>query len=416
MTDDWAEPRDEQAERVLVGTLMQQQTVPAEVSNLVRPDDWWHPALRLVAEACWDLTAQAKPCDPISVRAELLRRGQRGQATDGAWLLEHTLHAFGGAATAHARLLRSLSIRRELMTAARRALQSAGSPEADAHEIAAALSVQAGALAEHDESTPSAAIDSEQFCDGPMDYDWLVPGLLERGDRVLFTGGEGGGKSVLVRQIAVAVACGVHPFTGTRFEPKRVTLVDLENGERTLRRHLIRLRTHAAKIGRPVPLRGLMVESVPSGVDLTRPDGEAWLSRLCEDTRPELLVIGPLYRMHATDMNKEEPARHLTRVVDMMRARHRCCVVMETHAPHAGIGPRSMRPIGSSLYMRWPEFGYGIKPTKEEGVFQLVPWRGPRDEREWPTDLRWGGPDEWSWMPYNPHAGNVERFWSEEVS
>src|SRR5690606_18386294 len=36
----------------------------------------------------------------------------------------------------------------------------------------------------------------------PEEYDWLVEGLLERGDRVLFTGTEGFGKSTLCRQVS----------------------------------------------------------------------------------------------------------------------------------------------------------------------------------------------------------------------
>lgn len=199
----------------------------------------------------------------------------------------------------------------------------------------------------------------------------------------------------MTRQLAVSAAAGLHPFTGQRHDPRRVLLVDLENGERTLRRHLRALSEHCSRIGRPVSA-DLLVESVPAGADLTTPEGESWLSRLCEDAKPELLVIGPLYRMHATDMAKEEPARHLTRVVDAMRSRYGCAVVMESHAPHAGINGRSLRPVGSSLFMRWPEFGYGIRKDKEG--FSFVAWRGPRDERSWPKKLRRGGPNEWPWV------------------
>lgn len=135
-----------------------------------------------------------------------------------------------------------------------------------------------------------------------------------------------------------------------------------------------------------------------------------WLLRICEAARPALLVVGPLYRMHATDMAKEEPARQLTRVLDSIRARHNCAIVVETHAPHAGpIGARNLRPVGSSLFLRWPEFGYGIAPAKEDGVFDLRSWRGARDERAWPRQLAWGGPGRWPWVTYR-------RTWTEEES
>ena len=65
---------------------------------------------------------------------------------------------------------------------------------------------------------------------------------------------------------------------------------------------------------------------------------------------------------------------------------------------------RSVRPTGSSLLMRWPEFGYGIKPlgdVDENGRHRLVavlPWRGPREERHWPRELMWGTHEfDWPW-------------------
>ncbi len=54
-------------------------------------------------------------------------------------------------------------------------------------------------------------------------YDWLVPNLLERKDRLIVTGGEGSGKSYLLRQMAVMMASGMHPFDKNRqIDPLRV--------------------------------------------------------------------------------------------------------------------------------------------------------------------------------------------------
>jgi RecA-family ATPase len=40
----------------------------------------------------------------------------------------------------------------------------------------------------------------------------VIPGLLERRDRLMLTGEEGLGKSYLLRQIAVMAAAGLDPF------------------------------------------------------------------------------------------------------------------------------------------------------------------------------------------------------------
>ena len=58
------------------------------------------------------------------------------------------------------------------------------------------------------------------------DKNWVIPGLLTTGDRVVLTGIEGFGKSVAMRQIGVMTAAGLHPFTLRSIVPQQVLLVD----------------------------------------------------------------------------------------------------------------------------------------------------------------------------------------------
>src|SRR5690606_2357350 len=114
--------------------------------------------------------------------------------------------------------------------------QRAGDADADSLVIAqtAAEQVQAiidNAEADQDVSTETLA----EFLSGGDDpADWVIPGLLERGDRFILTGSEGLGKSVLFRQIAVGAAAGIHPFTQRRIDPNRVLYVDVENSRMKL--------------------------------------------------------------------------------------------------------------------------------------------------------------------------------------
>jgi hypothetical protein len=394
-------PHDAFAERVVIGSCLAAGRVLPDIAELLSPQDFWTPTLTDTAEVLWDLTARGLPCDPVAVRTELLQRGVRSGAADGVFLVEVMQSALP-TATHHARTLRDLSVRRQVIAEASRAVQQAENPTADPYDIAAQLSAQTLVLADRTTADRPPDIPSaHEFARGPIEFDWLVPDLLERGDRLMVTGGEGSGKSVLTRQTAVCVAAGLHPFTGDRIEPQRVLLVDLENGTRHLRRALRLLLAHAQQVGRPVPEQGLWVESRPSGVDLTTAEDEAWLTRICQEVQPALMVIGPLYRMHATDMAKEEPARHLTRTLDGIRARHGCSLVIETHAGHGAAGHvRDLRPVGSSLFRRWPEFGYGLRPKDgDPDAMQLIAWRGARDERRWPSELRRGTEGEWPWAP-----------------
>jgi 5S rRNA maturation endonuclease (ribonuclease M5) len=239
-------------------------------------------------------------------------------------------------------------------------------------------------------------------------YDWLIPNVLERGDRLIWTGTEGTGKSVTVRMLAVALAAGLHPFDRATIKPQRVLFVDCENGERKTRKHFRGLEKIARVKGRRVPDGNLRIICRPEGIDLLSEDGAAWLLERVTAHKPDLLCVGPFYRLHHADMNDERAARLATVVLDNARAKVDCAVITEHHAPH-GEGPvRSVRPVGSSLLMRWPELGIGIRPAAnairaESGHYMtvdVVQWRGARDDDyRWPEQLTWGTHEyDWPWV------------------
>lgn len=263
------------------------------------------------------------------------------------------------------------------------------------------------ALADMPTTWPSApekvdlAPDLWEFLDTPDDeYDWLVPGLLERGDRLILTGFEGLGKSMLGRQMAVTIAAGIHPFRhGARIEPKKVLLIDCENSERQSRRRFRPLANASNRFERRVPAGGMRLIHRPSGLDLTRDEDAEWLMERVTAHQPDVLFIGPLYRLHNANMNEELPTRRVLTVLDKARTAVNCALIIEAHAGHGEYGKnRSVRPTGSSLLMRWPEFGYGIAPSDDTGrKVDFKQWRGPRDERDWPERLMWGDPNGWPW-------------------
>lgn len=247
-------------------------------------------------------------------------------------------------------------------------------------------------------------------------YDWVVPFLLERGDRLVWTGFEGLGKSMFTRQLAVMVAAGLDPFSETPIPPKRVLLIDCENSERQSRRKFRPLANATIEMGRHVEEGMLRLIHRPAGIDLTRDDHAAWLMERVTAHQPDLLIIGPFYRLHAGDMNDERMARKVVGVLDACRVKVDCALVTEAHAGHGEAGRnRSLRPAGSSLLLRWPEFGYGIAPHPDENPEPGQPvrrvavkqWRGARDERNWPSWLEWGNPWPWVVDPYGEPGRNA---------
>lgn len=233
------------------------------------------------------------------------------------------------------------------------------------------------------------------------DYErsWLVRGLLERGDRLILTGAEGWGKSTWLRQLAVQFAAGVHPVYRTRENPLTVLHVDVENSEAQCSRAY---RYLLGKAGSTYSGRRLFVAVRPQGINLcSRPD-QRWLEGLFAAHRPDVVVMGPLYKLFRGSVERskqsEEAAEQTSSVLDRLRTRYQCALLLEAHSPHGESGDRAnFRPTGSSLWLRWPEFGLGMRPVPSDKTrCEVRAWRGAREtDRCWPTELVKGV--HWPW-------------------
>jgi RecA-family ATPase len=216
----------------------------------------------------------------------------------------------------------------------------------------------------------------------------------------MITGFEGQGKSEFLRQMAVCIAAGVDPLRFNLIEPRRVLFIDCENSDRQTRRRLRPLSELIERTKRPVGPKMMYVLTRPNGLDLTEEGDAAWLHERVIAHRPELLIIGPLYKLHEKNPNDELAARLVVRAIDDARSAIDCAVVIEAHAGHGEAGrQRNVRPTGSSLWLRWPEFGYGLVPTGKGGTDQCMEfrrWRGPRGDRQWPDELHRG--TVWPWQ------------------
>lgn len=391
----------ETAQATVIGAVIENNDLAGRVFSQIRIEDL-DGQYRLMAEAIHGLRMSKKTFDVLAVVDEMTRRGTIGRI--GGLAEVHRVHAFHfGSADYSVQIIARVARLRRLERLGLRVTARSGAHDADPLDVARIALEEAQAIvdgieSEGDITTPTLA----EFLAGEDDEpDWVVPDLIERGDRLILTGSEGLGKSVLFRQLAVCAAAGIHPFAHTPIPAHRVLYVDVENGVGQLRRALRGLSVQSQKLGADAG-RNMFLECVPSGLDLTRPEDEAWLVSRVASLQPSLLVIGPIYRLHAKNPNDEEPARTVTRVLDRCRAAANCALILEAHAGHGvgADGSRNVRPAGTSLWLRWPEFGYGLRagnnydPASREVEF--VPWRGDRSERDWPKRLRAGG--SWPWI------------------
>jgi RecA-family ATPase len=230
------------------------------------------------------------------------------------------------------------------------------------------------------------------------EYDWIIDGLLERHDRLVITGPEGGGKSTLVRQLVILPAAGLHPLYFTPMEPISALIVDAENTERQWRRAATWMANRAREAGARDPREFVHIVAgrridITSGTDLGQ------IHRMIDRYEPDLVYIGPLYKLVPNAITNDDDAAPLITALDSLRERG-VALVMEAHAGHAKSlgGERDLRPRGSSALLGWPEFGMGIQPIEgEQGFASLVRWRGDRESRSWPTTIKRGL--SWPWEP-----------------
>lgn len=234
--------------------------------------------------------------------------------------------------------------------------------------------------------------------------EWAIDHTMALGERLLLLGFEGTGKSTLCRQIAVMCAAGMHPFTGADMEPKRVLYIDAENHPDQVLDSWAQLVGLVGRHGHALePGMLTIMEEWETDRHLDSPSGSDWLHERVHAYRPQLIVMGPLTNLAGRDLRDDEPVRKLRNAVNSARTVCNSAFVMEHHAPLKGNmdKERALRPYGSSLFLKWPDYGYGIKPTESPTVFEWHKNRGPRvRSRIWPTALREGTPNslEFPWM------------------
>lgn len=381
------------AERAVVGAaLLDPNSIRFSLEHCT-PKDFADRNLGDVFDIMVILQAAGMHVDPLSIMNHAREAGMRG--VDGVAL--HDLMAATPTASNagyYAQKVAEFATRRRLAAFGMRAMQLA--------DYAGTLNDVMTAARDEWESvrgsiaTGMTAKTLGEILEGSDEYDWLIPNLLERQDRLILTGSEGAGKSTFVRQIAIMAAAGLHPTTFRQIKPVRVLVVDAENTEKQWRRAARPLATKARLAGTVDPTDALHLACL-SRMDITTERDLGSVHRLVDEYKPDLLVIGPLYRLIPRAINSDDDAAPLIAALDSLRARG-LALVMEAHAGHATTkgGDRDLRPRGSSALMGWPEFGFGIQmDSVEPDLAHLVRWRGDRDERAWPQHIKRGG--EWPW-------------------
>lgn len=225
-------------------------------------------------------------------------------------------------------------------------------------------------------------------------YDWVIPGILERQERVIVVAAEGVGKSTLARQVAILCSYGIQPFSFSAMKPARTLYVDLENPERIIRRNSRPIIDKARLYTNHTPEAHILIK--PAGFDLLKQQDRAILEKHIRAVQPDILFMGPLYKAFVDGGGRtpEAIAVEVVKYLDYIRDSYGCALWLEHHAPLGNsMATRELRPFGSAVWSRWPEFGLALVPdlTMDDGYFyKLEHFRGEREPRNWPLIMKRG--------------------------
>ena len=385
-------PHDLDAERAVIAAMLTNRAAVTEATGTLIPTDFYRPSHEIIYDAILALEAKAEPIDVITVADHLATTGQLTTIGGRATLHDLANQAPYGPIGYHVDIVQDRATRRHYVTAGLTILQAGYDLARNPQDITeTARTALENATNSRTTAPLGTTIDIFLAADTNDEPTWLSPGFLERQDRIIVTAGEGTGKSTLLRQWAVQLAAGIHPFTHAPQTPVRVVLLDLENSERQIRRK-IRPLVHQAHGLNP---DNLIIAARPEGLELNQPTDRAWLDTLLDQTRPDILIGGPIYKMAGGNPNDEVDAKPAAMALDRMRVKYDIALVLEAHTKKSTDGQaknRAKEPFGWSGWMRWPEFGVHLSATGE-----ITHWRGMRDERDIPQMLTRGG--IWPWSP-----------------
>ena len=125
-------PQDLVAEQSVLGGMLLSKDAIADVVEIIKERDFYRPAHELIYDAILDLYARGDPADPVTVVAELTKRGDIARA-GGAPYLHTLISSVPTAANAgyYARIVRDRAILRRLVEAGTKIVQLGYSEEGD---------------------------------------------------------------------------------------------------------------------------------------------------------------------------------------------------------------------------------------------------------------------------------------------
>ena len=242
-----------------------------------------------------------------------------------------------------------------------------------------------------------------------LSYDWVIPNVLERQERVIVVAAEGAGKTTLARQVALMASAGIHPFRRDVMPPVRTLMIDLENPERIIRRTSHRIYDKIKWFGKHENMDAHLLMK-PDGVNLLLAADRALIEEHVAAVQPDIVFFGPLYKAFIDPGGRtaESVSIEIARFLDYIRHTYNCALWIEHHAPLGSGGQRDLRPFGSAVWSRWSEFGIALSPDPTDPeLIEFKHYRGQREAREWPALCRRGSTWPFEVVEFSQYTNSV---------
>ena len=412
-------PHNLEAEESLLGAmLLSRDAITSAARAGVEPGDFYRPVNGHVYEAVVAVHGRDEPADPVTVAEELRRAGTLDGVGGRVALSQIQANTPASANAGHyARIVAELASMRLLIGVAGDIAEMGYDTSDDVSEVLDKAEVLLSAVTERRATIDVATDDLADLWDLDVaererpSKPWVIPGCLRVGETFILTGSEGGGKMLWLRQTGACVASGIHPMTGLgmNMERHRVLALDLQEDRVDQAAEVGKLRQALAEDYEPGWYRSV---SWPTGVDLLSPRGRRQVEGALEQTRPELVILGPLVKAFRTPTGQsryaEDVVDEVTAVLDEMMVRYEFALMIEAHPGNARGSDEDWRVRGSAVWRSWPAFSHGLKiVSMEPREAEVVRSRPDRyADRAWPTRL-FASPG-WR-FPWRVAEGDYER-------
>jgi len=421
-------PNAADTERAVLGCMLLSGVASEIAMGLLTPDDFYNPKNAELFAAFLAAHSDGHPLDQESITDAFTVGKNADDTLSDRRFVAQTLGSDGWVSTSierYCQIVIDAGARRKILSATIEVAGLARDGSAPAPEILVrARELIDGVDVETTAFMPEGLSTLDEFFDRPEESKapWVIPGMLRRNWRIMVVAGEGAGKSVLLRQMAISAAAGLHPMTHREVEPKRALIVDLENPDEAVEEVCAPMKATAEDRVDWDPDRCWLWHQ-PQGINLRKRSDRVEFESVIRMSQPDIVCFGPIYKSFVSSAAEDEAATgEVQHVLDDLRIRHNFGVVLEHHAPHGQDGKkREIRPHGSVRWQRWPEMGIAMYPVKGvEGSYDLRRFRGDRVKASWPDRVDRSG-SSWPWAgvypsgTYNVHdpeedSGPAERY------